>query len=208
MLYLEPVESGTLSLLKRLQSLPQLTDFCLVGGTALALKFGHRISVDLDLFSHVSFEKENILETLQREFGKDFEYSANPVQWAIFSFIKNIKVDIIKYNHQVIAPIEDVDGIRMYSTSDIAAMKLNAILGRGVKKDFWDIYELLHHYTLEELIEFYYAKFPGQVLLISIPQSLTYFADAEESEDPVSLKGQSWEKVKNFIQQKVAEYLK
>lgn len=46
------------------------------------------------------------------------------------------------------------------------------------------------------------------MLLISIPQALTYFADAEESEAPVSLKGQTWEGVKRFIQQHVNEYLK
>ncbi len=46
------------------------------------------------------------------------------------------------------------------------------------------------------------------MLLISIPAALTYFEDAEESEDPVSLKGQSWEGVKKVIQQKVSEYLR
>jgi len=45
-------------------------------------------------------------------------------------------------------------------------------------------------------------------MLISIPHALTYFADAEESEEPVSLKGQTWEEVKRFIQQHINEYLK
>jgi hypothetical protein len=34
-----------------------------------------------------------------------------------------------------------------------------------------------------------------------------YFHDAEESEEPISLKGQTWEKVKEFIQQKVSDFL-
>jgi predicted nucleotidyltransferase component of viral defense system len=100
------------------------------------------------------------------------------------------------------------DTIRMYSTKDIAAMKIQAILGRGRKKDFWDLAELLKHYTLEQIIDFYSAKFPSQQLLISVPQAITYFADAEESENPVSLKGQTWETVKKIIQQKVNDYLK
>jgi len=41
-----------------------LKDFYLVGGTALALRFGHRISDDLDIFSHLPFEHENILADL------------------------------------------------------------------------------------------------------------------------------------------------
>jgi len=100
-----------------------------------------------------------------------------------------------------------INGIRFYSNEDISAMKINAILGRRKKKDFWDLYELLHHFTLSEIIGFHRKKFPNQMLLISIPQAITYFADADESEDPVSLKEQTWDEIKNFIQKKVKDYL-
>lgn len=88
------------------------------------------------------------------------------------------------------------------------AMKIAAIMKRGVKKDFWDIAELLHHYSVENFISFYTKKYPSQQLLISVPFALTYFIDAEESEDPVSLKGQTWKSVKKFIQQHVNDFLK
>ena len=87
-------------------------------------------------------------------------------------------------------------------------MKIAAILKRGVKKDFWDIAELLDEYSIADFIESYNKKYPNHQLLISIPQALTYFQDAEESEDPVSLKGQTWESVKKHIRQKVSDYLK
>ena len=87
-------------------------------------------------------------------------------------------------------------------------MKIQAILGRGRKKDFWDLAELLVHFSLEEIISFHSQKYPSQQLLISIPQAVTYFNDAEESDEPVSLKGQTWESVKKIIQQQVNEYLK
>lgn len=93
------------------------------------------------------------------------------------------------------------------SIPDIAAMKINAILKRGVKKDFWDAAELLNHYSIDDFIHFYHQKFPSQQLAIAIPQALTYFDDAEESEDPVSLKDQTWESVKQKIQDKVRDYL-
>jgi len=96
----------------------------------------------------------------------------------------------------------------MYHSDDIAAMKVNAILGRGKKKDFWDLAELLKHYSLKDISGFYKQKFPKQELLISIPYALTWFDDADESEDPISLKGQTWETVKKFIQQKVSDYLR
>ena len=88
------------------------------------------------------------------------------------------------------------------------AMKVAAILKRAVKKDFWDIAELLDHYRMDELIDCYTRKYHSHQLLISIPQALTYFAEAEESQDPVSLKGQTWPDIKKKINHKVSRYLK
>jgi hypothetical protein len=207
MLHLETVEPRTFSLLKKLQALPELKEFSLVGGTALSLRYGHRISVDLDLFGNTQLDKEPVINILEKTFGQDFTYTFNKLDWAIFCFIQNIKVDIIRYNHPIIAPIETIEGINLYSKEDIIAMKLNAVLGRGMKKDFWDIYELLHHFTLEQMIDFHFLKFPKQMLAISIPEALCYFNDADESEDPISLKGQTWNHVKLFIREKVSEYL-
>ena len=96
----------------------------------------------------------------------------------------------------------------MFSIADLMAMKIAAIMKRGVKKDFWDIAELLKYYSVEDFIKFYTQKYPTQQLLVSVPFVLTYFIDAEESEEPVSLKGQTWPGVKKFIQQKVNDYLK
>jgi hypothetical protein len=85
---------------------------------------------------------------------------------------------------------------------------VQAILGRGKKKDFWDIAELLLHYTIEDFINFHKEKYVTQNLLITVPQALTYFADADESEDAVSLKNQTWDKIKSFINKKVEVFLK
>lgn len=96
----------------------------------------------------------------------------------------------------------------MFSIEDMITMKVQAILGRGRKKDFWDIAELLHHYSIDEFINFHKEKYSSQNLLITVPQALTYFSDAEESEDPISLKKQTWDSVKRFISAKVNDYLK
>lgn len=110
--------------------------------------------------------------------------------------------------HLPIRVIEEINNLRIYSDEDIIAMKLNAILGRGKKKDFWDLYELLHHYSLKDMIRFHETKFPEQNLLITIPQAIVYFNDADESEDPVSLKEQTWKSVKKYIQQHVNDFLR
>jgi hypothetical protein len=187
--------------------LPELREFSLVGGTALALKFGHRKSIDLDLFSYQKFEVSSLETLLGKEFGAGFQFERTKGNFALFCEINSVKTDIVHYPHMLIAPVEEIDGIRLYSNRDIAAMKINAILGRGAKKDFWDLAELLNEFTLEEIIQFHKQKFPAEMLLISIPAALTYFVDAEESEDPLSLKGQTWEGTKQFIQQKVREFL-
>lgn len=174
----------------------------------MALYYGHRISVDLDLFSsNPAIEKDDITETLTEAFGDDFVYEKDGFSPGIFCFIRNVKVDIVSYPHAPIFPIEKRQNVRLYALGDIAAMKINAILGRGAKKDFFDIFELLQHYPLKQLIDWYYEKYPKQILLISIPQALIYFADAEESEDPVSLNGQDWQTVKAYIEKQVRDFL-
>lgn len=96
--------------------MPDLGDFCLVGGTALALRFGHRLSVDLDLFGFVEdFKRETILLALENEFGLDFVYEGGGAKLAVLGFIQNIKVDIVSYPHRTIRPIDIIDGIRLYS---------------------------------------------------------------------------------------------
>ena len=133
--------------------------------------------------------------------------STNP-NFGIFGFVNDVKVDIIRHPHPLIRPELNIDGIKMFSAEDMIAMKVQAILGRGKKKDFWDIAELLKHFTIADFIQFHKEKYSSQNLLITVPQAMTYFADAEESEDPISLKKQTWERVKEFINAKVREYLK
>lgn len=188
--------------------LPSLMNFTLVGGTALSLKYGHRSSIDLDLFFHEKFTHETIISELESEFGDAFDYKQQHTHFGIFCFIHDVKVDLVHFPHQPIMPFEIEDNIRFYSSADIAAMKIQAILGRAKKKDFWDLHELLLHYSLQQIIDWHKQKYPSQMLAISIPHAITYFADADESEAPVSYKGQTWEQIKKDLSQVVRDYLK
>ncbi|MBI2967887.1 MAG: nucleotidyl transferase AbiEii/AbiGii toxin family protein [Bacteroidetes bacterium] len=207
MLQISAIEPRTFSVLKRLMKLHELKNFSLVGGTALALKFGHRRSVDLDLFCDKKINQQKITAGLQKEFGSDFFYEPSKIAFAVFCKIQNIKVDIVHYPHPVVKIPQTIKGIRFYSIQDIAAMKINAILGRGSKKDFYDIAEILKHYSMQQIIDWHTKKYPAQMLLISIPAALVYFDDAEKSQEPIILNNQTWERVKKFIQLKVREYL-
>jgi len=207
MLQTSTIEPATLDILKQLMSIPELSDFTLVGGTALSLRYGHRKSIDLDLFSSTDFDYDQIINALENHFHESYIHnSTNSI--GIFGFINGVKIDLIKYHfHPIIAPILIEDNIRFMSDQDIMAMKINAILRRGVRKDFWDIAELLKHYSLEEMISCYKQKYSKQIIPISIPRALTYFADADQSDNPICLNNQTWSDIKNEIQTKVREYL-
>lgn len=185
-----------------------LEPFCLVGGTALSLKYGHRSSIDLDLFYHEKFDSEVIEDELKYTFGENYYTEGGHRNFGIFCYINKVKVDIVYFPHKPIAPFEESESIRFYSSADIAAMKIQAILGRGKKKDFWDLHELLKHHSLQQIMDWHKQKYPNQMLAISIPNALTYFTDADESETPVSFKKQTWEMVKKDISRTVSEYLK
>ena len=207
MLQTKTVDPGTLSLLKELMQLPELKNFSLVGGTALSLKYGHRNSIDLDLFSNEQFDKDLIENTLRSVFSNRLVYENTRAKWGIFCYIDMIKVDIVYYPHSLVAEIETIDSIRFYSDKDLMAMKIQAILGRGKKKDFWDIVELLNHYSIDEMMVCHKAKYPSQMLGISIPTALLYFDDADKSEEPQTIKPMTWNKVKSIIKNKVRDYL-
>ncbi|MBK5271037.1 MAG: nucleotidyl transferase AbiEii/AbiGii toxin family protein [Bacteroidia bacterium] len=208
MLHFETVEPRAFSVLKQLMGIPDLKDFSLVGGTALSLCYGHRKSVDLDLFSTQLFDNPNIVRSLENKFKASFVNRSTNPRFGIFGFVNEVKVDLIHHPHPLIRPEQNIENIRMFSIEDIIAMKVQAILGRGKKKDFWDIAELLQHFSIADFIQFHKEKYATQNLLITVPQAITYFADAEESEDPISLKKQTWDSVKEFINSKVSEYLK
>jgi hypothetical protein len=135
---------------------------------------------------------------------KDFEIVVlQQTPQAIIANIKGIKVDFIRFRYKIIDPVILKEGIRMLSLKDIAAMKLDAINGRGSKKDFFDLYFLFQHFDLETMLGFYNEKYPHQTTF-HIVRSISYFADAENQPDPlVCDKKITWKKVKKTIQQEI-----
>ncbi len=202
MLSLRTVTPDTLELLKALMSAPELLSLRLVGGTALALQYGHRVSVDLDLFGEVTIDKFELLSLLQ---GLGEVRVINETKNIHQYFVNGIKVDIVNYSYSWIdAPVEE-DCIRLASPKDIAALKINAIEGRGTKKDFIDMYLLLQHYSLEEILTFYQQKYPDYSIFRAL-RSLTYFDDADAQIMPQMFVEDTWEKMKENIQAHVSRY--
>jgi hypothetical protein len=203
MLQRKAVDPETLSLLKELMALPELSDFYLVGGTALALQIGHRKSIDLDLFcdSAVAFDQDTIIQVMPQPFT---EFARSEVFLGIH--IREVKCDFVKYPFPRIDPLVIREEVRMASMIEIAAMKLWAITRRGSKKDFIDLYFLLKRYSLKEMFDFFRKKFPSVESLMVI-RSLTWFEDAEEDLDPVMMDTTSWETIKSGIRETVNSFM-
>lgn len=206
MLHLRTVEPDTVELLLTLMQIPELSDFVLVGGTNLSLRFGHRISVDLDLFTNEPFDRDEVFSGIISQLPQSIKLDER--KQTIWLTINDIKVDIVLHRYPYIRPTETISGIRFLSIEDIIPMKLEAMATRGVKKDFWDIAELLNHFSLHQMLDFYQAKYSnsdiGHIVL-----SMTYFADAEQQdENPLDLKGVTWEQVKIKMKQTVDAFVK
>ena len=196
MLHTKTVEPFTLELLKDLMSKDYLKHFFLVGGTALSLQIGHRVSVDLDLFTDKDYSTDELIPLLLKE------YSVSPIlqhPQTLICEINGVKVDFIRFRYKIIRPLFVEKGIRMLSVDDIAPMKLDAITGRGRKKDFYDLYFLLKRYSIEQLFSLYLEKYPHQTTF-HVARSMSYFVDAEADADPIVFqKNLTWQLVKDGI---------
>ncbi len=201
MLSYKTVEPHTLELLKKLTKEPFFAETRLVGGTALALQYGHRMSIDLDFFGNIEDDNIAIREILNNIGTISVFKETTNIK--IYS-INGIKVDFVNYSRYawIDSAIEE-DGLRLASPKDIAAMKINAIEGRGTKKDFIDMYFLLQHYTLEEILAFYANKYPENSLFRAL-MSLSYFEDAEEQLMPKMFSNIEWREMKQFILNRTA----
>ena len=203
MLSLQTVLPDTLELLRVLMRQPLLSEMRLVGGTSLALQYGHRRSVDLVFFGHTTEDVEELTAMMRNCAGNVIR--GNCTKRIKAYFLNNVKVDVVNYDYTWIdEPVIEGD-LRLASPKDIAAMKVNAVMGRGTKKNFVDVYFLLHHYSFDELIQFYLQKYTDgseyRALL-----SMSYFADADPQPMPYMFQDADWETIKDEIRCQVEEY--
>lgn len=170
----------------------------MAGGTALALQIGHRLSFDLDFFSPVEFERKTVIQKME-----PFGFKVDREDWGtILGKLGDIKFSLFYYKYPLITQAMDYSGINLAGLQDIAAMKIDAIGGRGTKRDFTDLYFLVKKLgDIQALLKFYdekYQKFEANKF--HILKSLTYFENADNEEDPKMLVSDySWEEVKKYL---------
>lgn len=176
MLRKETISKPTLELLKILMQDQSLKSFFLVGGTALSLQIGHRISIDIDLFNTNEFDENSLLNKLEAQYNFGQLYQGRNT---LKGEVDGIKVDLLSHIYPLIKPLVVMDGIRMASLSDIAAMKLNAITGNGTRiKDFIDIAYLSSSLTFAEMVSAYEQKYASRNTVMAI-KAVNYYEDID-----------------------------
>lgn len=199
MLRFDAIPEPVKVLLVRLAPHPALSDFALGGGTSLALRFGHRISVDLDFFTTREFFPEELIASLNISGATITGRATN----SLTIDAAGVKLDVLRHAYPLLDPVECIDGIPLVSVKDLAAMKMNAIANRGSKKDFYDLAELLKHFTIRQMIGFFSEKYPTTDPFTVI-RSLAWFGDAETEPDPRPLIPITWNEVKSIASTAVA----
>jgi hypothetical protein len=188
------VPISLLDVLGRLQKKTREYGFALAGGTSLALRFGHRVSVDLDFFTEHEFDPQAWVE----DFGADSVNLTGMASGTLQFVMDGVKVELLRHAYPRLADHEEIAGLRLWSLQDVCAMKLNAIANRGSKKDFHDIAALLQRLSLEAMLDFYRAKYQPAGLMMVV-RSLVWFEDADSEPNPVSLSGPDWQGVKEIV---------
>ena len=194
MLHNAAVPLTLLRVLSDLQTPLAGTGFTLAGGTSLALRFGHRVSVDLDFFISDPFDPPALADQMGLTPAFITGMSAGSLQ----ARIGEVKVEFFHHAYPLLADPELIDGVRFASIADVVAMKLNAVSNRGSKKDFYDIAMLLDHMSLPEMIAYYQGKYHPASLFMVV-RSLAWFDDADAEPDPISLRNESWPTIKTKI---------
>ncbi|HTO34970.1 MAG TPA: nucleotidyl transferase AbiEii/AbiGii toxin family protein [Flavobacterium sp.] len=187
--------------------------FRLVGGTALSLQLGHRLSVDIDLFSDApygSIDFKAIDEFIEKTFPYHHHFSnLDPAMGKSYSVGTDkdnvVKLDVF-YTDTFIQPPLIADEIRMAATEEIIAMKIDVVQRIGRKKDFWDLHELLQKYNLSTMLSLHQKRYPYTHDEELIVNNFINFELADDDFDPICLRGKYWEFIKEDIVDAVKAY--
>ncbi len=176
----------------------------LVGGTALGLLLGHRMSEDIDLFTDAPYGsidygpvEKYLTDTfpyVSGDFGADPAFGKSYLVGDDVDHV--VKLDIYYSSEPFFDDPVKEDGVRMASVAEIVAMKVDVVQRGGRKKDFWDLHELIERFSIAEMIALHAQGFEWTHDEALIKQNFTNFAHADEDFDPICLRGKQWPFIK------------
>ncbi len=169
---------------KRLDLLPIFknfkNNFYLAGGTSLALQIGHRDSVDFDFFTEEDINTQNLFEQLRKIFnGHKLLKIQDEINTLTILIDESVKVSFFTYKYKLIDKTISDENLTYASIEDIGCMKLSTITGRASNKDYIDLFFILKHFSLSQLLNKAHEKYP-QLDRNLILKSLIYFKDVTQ----------------------------
>jgi hypothetical protein len=203
---LTPAQSRALG---RLSEAGILDDLYLAGGVGVALYFGHRQSVDLDFFSCTpNFDLERLRNQLRRVRAS----TIGVTDITLSVRVGPVPVDFVRYPYKTLARFSrGPEGVRLASLRDLAVMKLAAITRRGVRRDFWDLFEILDRGSIQLADAFadYRRKFGiSEADIYHVIRALTWFEEAERDRVfPKGLTRIKWRQIRAWFEQAAASEL-
>jgi hypothetical protein len=205
----ESLSPETLALLLRFAPRPWAEDFYLAGSAALALYTGHRPVTDVDLMTNAnrlaSAERRDLLGDL---LAQDAETAVETARdgYLFARLGAGVGVRFFYYPYPLVQPFEDLDGLAVASAADLGLMKLGAIISRGTRRDFVDLYLLCRELPLATLLDLAEDKF-GHVRDFPL-QALKGLADLSEVPgEPMPRLGSplDWAEVEAWLRAEVRE---
>ena len=191
-LSLNILPDGQKQLWQELGSTPEY--FTLYGGTALALRLGHRESVDFDFFTSNSFQADTLYrEITYLQNSEVVQLEKNTLTCSLVRNNKPVKVSFFGGLSILANPIQVADKlsnpkIQIASFPDLVATKMLVIQHRSEKKDYLDISEILTLITLSQAISFAKQLYGSVFNPFITLKALTYFEDGDLVELPQSTK--------------------
>lgn len=198
-MYWQTIDKNRIDLLTKLGFLKK-QGFYMAGGTALALQIGHRESVDFDFYNEKEFNANNLVSEIKK-FSRSLEIEI-PDTYSVMGQVDGVKLSFFNYEYPMITDFVVDKGINFASLADIAAMKCIAVVQRGTKRDYVDMYFLNKMFGLEKIFKWVAKKYP-MYDIYHIKTGLIYFAEAENDVMPKMLVDCSWEKVKAELEKAV-----
>lgn len=197
------------SITPNMQSLLNLIDrwsfsgrFYLAGGTALAMQIGHRRSEDLDFFTEKDELSPKSRAEIKRALEPQIDQIIEDTDGNLLFTLQGIRTGFFSYGYPVLKPFVKAGGVNLASIDDIGLMKLDAIISRGSRKDFYDLFFINQVCPIEVLLQAAPQKFQpvGDFAWLAMIHMID-FNNADRDLQPDLLVDLPWDKVKGFFRE-------
>ncbi|MEO6850766.1 MAG: nucleotidyl transferase AbiEii/AbiGii toxin family protein [Mucilaginibacter sp.] len=200
--------------LRKLMQAEELMEFRLVGGTALSLHLGHRMSVDIDLFTDAIYGSIDF-DLIEAYLLNNFAYVHGDFgggtimgkSYLVGSDKDNgVKLDVYYSNDPFFQDVIEVEGIRMATVQEIIAMKIDIVQRNRRKKDFWDLHDLLLNYTIDQMIDLHKQRFEWTHEPDLIIGGFGKISEADDDLTPICLKNKQWAFIKDDFREAIKDH--